>query len=102
MRSIFIKERAMEESVEKRVHKVSIDKRSHMDISGVCEVISFDEECVLLKTSCGEMSVEGSGIKIGVLDTDRGVVSLDGKIDALFYSDEREKGRGGLFGRLGK
>ena len=46
--------------------------------------------------------MEGKDIKISVLDTERGVVSLDGKIDALFYSDSEDGKKRGFFGKLAK
>ena len=87
---------------DKQVHSVNINMRRSMDISGVREVDSFDELGVILKTCCGELTVEGKDIKISVLDTERGVVSLDGKIDALFYSDSEDGKKRGFFGKLAK
>lgn len=89
----------MEQGTQNKNHRLSLEKRAHMDIGGVCEVLSFDDTSVLLKTDCGEMSVEGEGLKIGVLDTDKGVVALDGKIDAIYYLSVAETKRGGLFHR---
>lgn len=74
--------------------------RKHLDVDGVREVIKFDEEVVDLLTSCGELSIEGKNLKISVLDTDKGVVSLDGIIDALYYSVEQEEKKRGFLGRL--
>ncbi|MBE6530746.1 MAG: sporulation protein YabP [Ruminococcaceae bacterium] len=83
-----------------QIHDISLNMRKHMDITGVRDVVSFDEQSVILTTVCGEMTVEGRDIKIGVLDTDRGIVSLDGKVDAVFYSNSDENKRQGLFGKL--
>ena len=74
--------------------------RREMSIGGVEEVINFDEEGVRLKSVDGELFVEGSDIKIGVLDTDRGVVTLSGKIDGLYYSRESDREKKGFLGRL--
>lgn len=87
---------------DKQMHGVNISMRKHMDISGVKDVESFDELGVTLKTVCGELVVEGKDIKVSVLDTERGVVSLDGKIDALFYSDSEDSKKRGFFGKLTK
>lgn len=85
---------------EGQIHDISLNMRKHMDITGVKDVVSFDEQSVILTTVCGEMTVEGKDIRIGVLDTDRGIVSLDGKVDAIFYSNSDENKRQGLFGKL--
>lgn len=83
---------------ERGAHRVVLEERRKMEITGICEVESFDEREAILKTSAGEMTVEGKNIKIEVLDTDSARVSLIGEIDAIFYSSE-EQGRKRLFGR---
>ena len=46
------------------------------------------------------MTIEGGDIHIGVLDIDRGVVTLSGRIDGIFYSNERAEEKRGLVSRL--
>ena len=82
-------------------HDVAIKGRKHIDITGVREVISFDDVSIVMSTEGGDMTVEGSELKIGVLDTERGIVSVEGRINALFYDEDNgpsEKKR--FFGRL--
>jgi hypothetical protein len=50
-------------------------------------------------TSGGDMAVEGEELKIGVLDTEKGGVSVDGKINAVIYYDTEGGGKRGLFGK---
>ena len=94
-----------EQTTEKKEkNDIVIRSRKHIDISGVTEVISFDENSVVMLTVCGEMALEGESLRIGVLDTDRGMVSVDGKISAVIYYDEspmpeKRKRFGGLLGR---
>ena len=59
--------------------------REKLDVSGVVDVIRFDDLCVVLQTRCGELTIDGKNIKISVLDTEKGVVSLDGTIDAMYF-----------------
>lgn len=80
-------------------HTCNIQSRAHADINGVREVLSFDENSVVLITGCGELTLEGSGIRVGALDTERGIVSVDGKISALYYSDDSLKRKRNIFGR---
>ena len=81
-------------------HSVKLISRRHMDISGVREVESFDEEGASLITNCGRMTLEGRGIKVSALDVERGVVTIEGQIDALFYSDIKDDGKRRLFSRM--
>ena len=84
----------------KRIHEITLSKRAEMSISGVSEVISFDEESVRLMTVDGEMMIEGENIKIGVLDTERGVVTLSGKVDGFFYANDTKDVKKGFFARF--
>jgi len=90
----------MNGQTEKKNHAFSVTMRKEMRISGVQEVQSFDEQSVSLSTAGGEMTVEGSELRIGVLDTEQGVVTLSGRIDGVFYSGERVEEKRGLFGKL--
>ena len=85
---------------ENKSHEIRIGQRKEMSVSGVKEVMSFDAESVVLRSVCGEMTVEGSGLKVGALDTDRGVVTLSGRIDALYYSADKSEEKHGFFSKL--
>ena len=70
---------------------IAIRSRKRIDITGVKEVLSFDDSSVSMITRCGEITVEGEGLKIETLDTDKGIVAVDGKIDAVIYFDHTDR-----------
>ena len=72
---------------EEKKHTLTLSARARASLTGVCEVQSFDERCVILKTDCGEMTVEGEELRVGTLDTEHGLVELTGRICALYYND---------------
>ncbi len=79
---------------------ILIRSRKHIDITGVKDVVSFDDRSVVMMTSGGDMTVEGEELKIGVLDTDKGIVSVDGKISAVIYYDSAPSEKRKLFGKM--
>ena len=87
---------------KKANHEFYIKGRREMSVSGVTDVISFDEDDIHLTTCCGEMFIEGNDMHIDILNIDSGVVTLSGKIGAVYYSEESEKERRGLWGKLFK
>ncbi len=89
----------METNAVKPEHAINLISRQHIDISGVRDVLSFDEDGASLVTECGRLTLEGKNIKVSALDVERGVVKIEGQIDALFYSDIKEETKRGLFGR---
>ena len=80
-------------------HECFVRSRSHADITGVRAVLSFDDSSVVLVTSCGEMTLEGQELRVGTLDTERGIVAVDGNISAVYYVDGSSKKRRGWVSR---
>ncbi len=77
---------------ENKAHRVELDGRNRLTVTGVEDVDSFDEETVVMYTSCGLLTVLGSELRIERLTTDGGELSVEGHIDCLQYEDMREKG----------
>ena len=87
-------------NIQEGKSEISLKGRREMTICGVEEVVEFDEESVRLKSVDGELFVEGNDIKIGALDTDRGIVELSGRINGVYYTAEPDREKKGFFGRL--
>lgn len=90
----------MSNSEARKEHEIKLLKRKEMSVSGVCEVISFDDESIRLMSVEGEIYVEGEEIKIGVLDTDRGIVTFNGKINGFYYVSEEKNQKKRFFSRF--
>ena len=78
-------------------HKVSLDQRRDCKMTGVVEVHSFDENTVILETVDGLVTIKGSGLHVSRLNLEKGEADVDGKVDALLYSDRTtlaKKGEG--------
>ena len=84
-------------------HMLTLTDRAKVEIGGVVEVSSFDEETVVLVTVCGELTVEGMGLRVGTLDLARGAVVIEGGITSFYYEeDARSRKKGLLWGRSRK
>lgn len=68
-------------------HTLTMEEREKMQIGGVLEVLSFDEEGVMMETSCGLLVLKGAELHIGRLDLEEGEVTVNGTIDSIDYSD---------------
>ena len=95
----------MSTEVEKKhsqAHHIVCQARQSAEITGVTDVISFDEQVILLDTVCGNMNVDGDSLHIHVLNLDEGIVSVSGRIDAITYFDSntQKDGKKGFWGRL--
>ncbi|MBQ3151603.1 MAG: sporulation protein YabP [Clostridia bacterium] len=78
---------------------VMLEDRKKLTVTGVTDVDSFDERTVSVYTNLGEMSVRGMDIRINKLNTETGELTLEGRIDALIYTQEQPKNQG-FFNRV--
>ena len=78
-------------------HKLQLSERKNLTMTGVTEVVSFDETCVVLQTSLGLLIVQGQQLSLKNLSLDGGQVAVDGTISALSYEEPRQSGWRRLF-----
>ena len=77
-------------SVDKslRKHCISIIDRTTCEISGVEEILCFDEYSICVLSSMGELEIEGEELKIGSFTSDTGLLSVSGKICGILYNED--------------
>ena len=80
-------------------HRIMLEEREQLVISGVEEVESFDESTIYLTTAQGALEIQGDELHIEKLSLDGGDLKVEGEIDSLTYEDDRRE-RGGLLARL--
>ena len=80
-------------------HRIVLDNRNRLTVSGVEDVERFDEGCIVMSTCEGTLIVTGEDLHIGKLSLDGGELHVDGRIDSVSYEDGGQE-RGGLFHRL--
>jgi sporulation protein YabP len=86
-------------SEQERTHTFYSKNREGVRIEGVDDVISFDENGVSLQTKCGGMAVEGEDLHVRTLNTGDGIVEIDGKINGVYYYENKPLQKRSLFGR---
>lgn len=80
-------------------HKLQLNERRQLTMTGVTEVVSFDETTVVLQTSLGTLIVQGRELQLKTLSLEGGQVAVDGCVTALVYEESRAGGwRQRLFG----
>ena len=87
----------MEENI--RVNQsVIIENRKKFVISGVKDVISFDDETVMLDTVLGKLVVKGDKLHILNFNNESGDITGEGKVHAMIYTADEKTG--GFFSKL--
>lgn len=79
-------------------HKLTLQGRSQLSMTGVTEVVSFDENAVILHTELGTLVVQGKDLQLKTLSTEGGQVMVEGKVSALQYEEPRAAG--GFWSRM--
>ena len=80
-------------------HRVTLEGREKLTVSGVEDVTRFDENEIVMNTVEGTLIVTGENLHIGQLSLDGGELHVDGRVETLGY-EEGGAVRGGLFARL--
>ncbi|KOO42336.1 sporulation protein YabP [Priestia koreensis] len=82
-------------------HDISMKGRRLVDITGVKQVESFDNEEFLLETVMGFLSIRGQNLQMKNLDVEKGIVSIKGKVFDIVYLDENQSEKAkGFFSKL--
>ena len=82
-------------------HSLMLERQKGGTITGIREVISFDEKEILLHTEEGKLSIKGEALHVKHLDLEAGKICLEGKIDSLTYlGRKKDKKEESLLKRL--
>ena len=92
----------MEEKQITGGHKIWISGRKSGTVTGISDVLSFDETEILMDTEMGMLSIKGKGLHISKLNLEKGEADLEGQVDSLTFwgSGHKKKKEGSLLQRL--
>ena len=85
------------------IQNLILENREKLSISGVLDVLSFDDQVVILQTELGLLTIKGENIRINKLSIDTSEVIIEGEISYIAYSDkESEKTKGSFINKIFK
>ena len=93
----------MEEKIkQRRSHRLNMEDRKRLEMTGISDVISFDLNKILLETDYGVVTVKGDNLHVNRLSVEKGELDIDGSIQSLEYSEVSSFGKKGesFFNRL--
>lgn len=73
-------------------HKLTLDGRKKLNVTGVSEVVSFDDISIILHTPLGTLNVQGENLQLKQLTPEGGNVAVEGQITSLNYEEARPAG----------
>ena len=86
------------------VQNIILENRGKLSISGVIDVLSFDDQVIITETELGLLTIKGENLKVNKLSIDTSEVIIEGEINSLNYSDAKnqDKGKSGLLNKIFK
>ena len=79
------------------IQNIILENREKLSISGVLDVLSFDDQIVILETELGLLTVKGENLRINKLSIDTSEVIVEGEISSLAYSEKDMEKKAGNF-----
>ena len=86
------------------IQNLILENRQKLSVSGVADVLSFDDQVVIIETELGLLTVKGENLRIKKLSIDTSEVIVEGDISSMNYSDQKssEKSKGSLISKIFK
>lgn len=94
----------MEEKLSRRPHRLELSNRGMGSVTGIQDVVSFDENQIILDTDMGLLTIKGKSLHVSRLTLEKGEVDIEGTFDSMVYSSNESYRKSGesLFNRLFK
>ena len=77
------------------IQNLILENRGKLSVSGVLDVLSFDDQVVMIETELGLLTVKGEELHINKLSIDTSEVIVEGEISYLAYSENNNEKTGG-------
>ncbi len=74
-----------------------LENRQKLTMTGVSEVVRFEENLVVLQTDLGQLHIHGQGLQLKNLSLEGGQAAVEGQLSALIFEEPRDRG---IFGRF--
>lgn len=76
---------------EDKKSSLFLENRKKLSLSGIIEVISFNDEIIMLNTNLGTLNIKGEGLRMNKLDVQNGDILITGTINSCIYLNKELK-----------
>lgn len=73
------------------IQNLVLENRNKLSISGTKDVLSFDDEVIIMETELGLLTIKGENLKINKLSIDTGDVIIEGEVNNIGYNDHSKR-----------
>lgn len=76
-----------EKNFTNEMQNIVLENREKLNISGVKDVLSFDDQIIIVQTTLGLLTIKWENLRVNKLNIDTSDFSIDGNISSLAYSN---------------
>ena len=85
------------------IQNIVLENREKLNVSGVKDVLSFDDQMIIVQTTLGLLTIKGENLRVNKLNIDTSDFTVDVKISSLTYSNsEKFKEHTSFLGKIFK
>ena len=95
----------MDNNLNNTFQNLILENREKLNVSGVLDVLSFDDQIIIVEKSLGLLTIKGEDLKINKLNIETSDLIIEGLINSLTYSgnsDSPNRKGGNLLGKIFK
>lgn len=78
----------MEQKLIENEHSLILEHRRSLKITGVTDVLAYDEHIVQLRTVEHGLEIRGDGLHMKQLVLEQGIIEVEGVINSLEYQEQ--------------
>jgi len=83
------------------IQNIVLENREKLSISGVLDVLSFDDQIIIVETELGLLTIKGEDLRINKLSIDTSETIVNGNIMQIAYSENTVDKKGeGIFSKI--
>lgn len=84
------------------MQNVILENRKKLTLTGIKDVLSFDDEIIVLESELGLLNIKGRDLKVNKISVETGDVIIEGTIRMFEYSDKDMAPKQSLVSRIFK
>ena len=85
------------------IQNIVLENREKLSISGLLDVLSFDDQIIIVETELGLLTIKGEDLRINKLSIDTSETIVNGNIMQIAYSENTVDKKGeGIFSKIFK
>lgn len=93
----------MEQQItDNKLQNLVLENRNKLSVSGVTDILSFDDQIVIIDTNMGMLTIKGIDLRINKLSIDTSDIIVEGTINSMVYSDKIDKKASNFIGKIFK